>query len=97
VTTLTPIHDRVLIKRKAAKTETASGLFIPEPAQEKNNLAVVVATGPGRTMENGSLVPMTVEEGMTVLIGKWSGDEVQVEGVDHLIIREADIFAIVEE
>jgi len=92
------MHDRVLIKRQESKEMTASGLYIPSGAQEKSNLATVVAVGPGTTnMQTGEKIPCTVEVGQTVLIGKWAGDEVQVEGVDHLLVREADILSIIEE
>jgi chaperonin GroES len=92
------MYDRVLIKRKDAKTQTTGGLYIPPAAQEKSNLAVIVAVGPGRLDDKtGNTTPLKVEPGMTVLIGKWSGDEVKVDDVDHLLIREADILAVVDE
>ena len=92
-----PLYDRVLIKRKAAKETTTGGLFIPAAAQEKNNLALVVAVGNGRVMADGTLASLKVEPGETVLIGKWDGQEIKVEDEPMLIIREDDILAVVDE
>lgn len=91
-----PLHDRVLIKRKNSDTITKGGLHIPTAAQEKSNLAEVVAIGTGRISESGTVVPLKVEPGMTVLIGKWAGDTVMVADVEHLIVREADILAVID-
>ena len=95
--TLRPLNDNVLIKRRKAQEKTAGGLFLPQQAQEKSNECVVVAAGPGRTLQSGELAPLSVEPGQTVIIGKWAGTEVRFEGEDHLIIREGDIFAILED
>jgi len=94
--TIRPLYDRVLIKRKDAETVSSGGLIIPTQAQEKSNLALIVAVGNGSLRDDGSLVPLKVEEGMTVLIGKWSGDEIRLDGEEHLIIRETDILAVVD-
>lgn len=94
--TIRPLHDRVLITRKAADETTASGLYLAPNAREKSNVALVVAVGPGLINKDGVLVPATVQPGQTVLIGKWAGDVVQLEGVEHLIIREQDILAITD-
>jgi len=95
---LEPMYDRLLIKREDATSTSKGGIVIPRGAQEKNNLAVVVAIGPGhRNPETGELTPLKVKIGMTVMIGKWAGDEVKVGGVDHLMVREADVMAIVHE
>lgn len=94
--TLIPMYDRVVLRRKEAAEETSSGLFIPTSAQEVSNVAEVVAVGHGRLNENtGETVPLKVEVGMEVLLGKWSGDEVKVDGEAYLIVREGDILAIV--
>lgn len=87
---LQPLADRVLVKPAEAETKTAGGLFIPDSAKEKPQKGTVIAAGPGKKDE-----PTTVKAGDTVLYGKYSGTEVQVEGVDYLIMRESDIFAIV--
>lgn len=94
---LRPMYDRVIVKRKEAESQTKGGLFLPTNAVEKSNLAVVVAVGPGRLDKDGNLTPLKVEEGMTVLLGKWAGDEVRFDDTDHLIIREEEILAVVDE
>ncbi len=85
-----PLADRVLIEPAPAETTTASGIIIPDTAQEKPQKGTVVAVGPGTKDVN-----MEVKVGDTVLYGKYSGTELEVEGGDYLIMREADIFAIV--
>jgi chaperonin GroES len=89
-----PLYDRVLVKRHDPETKTRSGLFLPEASQKKSSYAVVVAVGDGRMGDDGKLVPLRVEPGMTVLLSEWSGDEIKLEGVDHLIVREKDILAV---
>ncbi|CAI8169533.1 MAG: 10 kDa chaperonin [Cryomorphaceae bacterium] len=85
-----PLADRVIIEPAAAETKTASGIIIPDTAQEKPQRGTVVAVGPGKKDE-----PMTVSVGDAVLYGKYSGTEFKYEGGDYLIMREADIMAIV--
>ncbi|MEH0156655.1 co-chaperone GroES [Limibacter armeniacum] len=85
-----PLADRVLVEPAAAETTTASGIIIPDNAKEKPQKGTVVAVGPG-TKD----VEMTVKIGDTVLYGKYAGTELNVEGKDFLIMREADIFAII--
>ena len=87
---ITPLSDRVLIKVSEAETKTASGIIIPENAQEKPQKGTVVAAGRG-TKEN----PITVKVGDTVLYGKFSGTELKYDGEEFIIMREADIFAII--
>ncbi|MBK7150000.1 MAG: co-chaperone GroES [Bacteroidetes bacterium] len=84
-----PLGDRVLVKPADAETKTAGGIIIPDSAKEKPQRGTVVAVGPGKKDE-----PTTVKAGDTVLYGKYSGTELQVEGADYLIMRESDIFAI---
>ena len=85
-----PLADRVLIEPAAAETTTASGIIIPDNAQEKPQRGTVVAVGPGKKEE-----PTTVKVGDTVLYGKYSGTDLNLDGVDYMIMREADILAIV--
>ncbi len=85
-----PLHDRVLVEPAPAETKTASGLFIPDTAKEKPQKGKVVAVGSGKKDE-----PLTVKVGDTVLYGKYSGTELQVDGTDYLIMRESDIFAVI--
>jgi chaperonin GroES len=87
---VTPLQDRVLVKPATAETKTASGLFIPDSAKEKPQRGTVIAAGPGKKDE-----PTSVKAGDVVLYGKYSGTEIEVEGVEYLIMRESDIFAIV--
>ncbi|EAZ79896.1 co-chaperone GroES [Algoriphagus machipongonensis] len=84
-----PLADRVLVQPAAAEEKTASGLYIPDTAKEKPQKGTVVAVGNGKKDE-----PLTVQVGDTVLYGKYSGTELNVDGGDYLIMRESDIFAI---
>lgn len=84
-----PIADRVLIEPDAAETKTASGIIIPDTAKEKPQRGTIVAVGSGKKDE-----PMTVKVGDKVLYGKYSGTEVNLEGKDYLIMKEADIYAV---
>jgi len=86
---LRPLADRVLVEPSAAETKTASGIIIPDTAQEKPQQGTVVAVGNGKKDE-----PMTVKVGDTVLYGKYGGTEIKHDGKDYLIMREADIFAV---
>lgn len=85
-----PLADRVIVEPAAAETTTASGIIIPDTAQEKPQKGTVVAVGPGKKDE-----PIMVNVGDTVLYGKYSGTEFKYEGGEYLIMREADIMAIV--
>lgn len=87
---LQPLADRVLVEPVAAETKTASGIFIPDTAQEKPQEGIVVAAGNGKKDE-----PMTVKKGDKVLYGKYGGTEIKHEGKEYLIMRESDIFAII--
>ena len=85
-----PLADRVLIEPSAAETKTASGIIIPDSAQEKPQKGKVIAVGPG-TKDN----PITLKVGDNILYGKYSGTELKHEGGDYLIMRESDILAII--
>jgi chaperonin GroES len=91
-----PLYDRVLVKRLDSETTTASGLHIPESAKEKPQRAKVIATGNGRLTKAGELRELVVKAGDVVLFGKYSGDEIKLDGEEHLILRESDILAIIE-
>jgi len=88
---LVPLADRVLVKNDKAETKTASGLIIPEVAQEKTQTAVVVSVGPGTDD-----VKMTVKAGDRIMYDKYAGTQVKIDGEDHLILKMHDIIAIVE-
>lgn len=87
---ITPLHDRVIVKPAAAETKTAGGIIIPDTAKEKPQRGTIVAAGPGKKDE-----PVTVKAGDTVLYGKYAGTEITIDGEDLLIMRESDILAIV--
>ena len=87
---VTPLHDRVLVRRVEEKETVKGGIIIPDTAKEKPQRGTVVAAGPGKKDE-----PVTVKVGDTVLYGKYAGTEIQIEGDDFLIMRESDILAIV--
>ncbi len=87
---VTPLHDRVIVKPAKAEEKTAGGIIIPDTAKEKPQRGTVIAAGPGKKDE-----PVTVKVGDTVLYGKYSGTEIQLDGDDLLIMRESDILAIV--
>ncbi len=91
-----PLHDRVVIKRIEEENKTAGGIIIPDTAKEKPSQGEVLAVGDGARDEQGKPVTMTVKTGDKVLFGKWSGTEVKIDGVDLLIMREADILGIIE-
>jgi chaperonin GroES len=95
--TIRPLHDRVLVKRKAEAEKTAGGLYIPETAKERPVEADVIAVGNGKLLEDGSLRPLHVKAGDVVLFGKYAGSEIKLDGVDHLIMREDDLLAIIEK
>ena len=88
------MEDRVVVQPKEADDKTASGIILPDTAQEKPQEATVVALGPGKASDSGTIVKMTVKAGDKVLYGKYSGTEVTVEGIEYLIMRESDILAI---
>ena len=89
-----PLQDRVVVKRVEEESKTAGGIIIPDTAKEKPQEAEVVAVGPGQ-LDGGDRVPLEVKAGDKVLIGKYSGTEVKVDGDEYLIMREDDILAIV--
>jgi len=89
-----PLADRVVVKPSQPEEKTAGGIILPDTVKEKPQQGLVVAVGPGKVSESGTKVSMEVKVGDKVLYGKYSGTEVQIEGVDHLIMRESDILAI---
>ncbi len=91
-----PLNDRVLLKRIESETKTAGGLFIPDSAKEKPQEALVVAVGAGKTLDNGKLKALDVKEGDRVFFRKYAGNDITLEGVEHVILREDEILAIFE-
>ena len=92
-----PLHDRVLAERIAEEDKTSGGLFIPDTAKEKPLEALVIAVGNGKVLENGEIQAPSVKAGDRILIGKYSGSEVKLDGKDHIILREDDILGILEK
>ncbi len=91
-----PLHDRVIVKRVDAETRTASGIYIPEAAGAKPDQGVVLAVGPGKRDEADKLIPMDVKVGDRILFGKYSGQNVKVDGDEYLVMREEDIMGVLE-
>ena len=91
-----PLYDRILVKRIEEQTKTAGGLFIPHTAKEKPMEAMVVAVGNGKIQEDGSLRKLEVKAGDKILFSKYSGNEIKIDGTDHLILREDDILAVLD-
>ena len=89
-----PLHDRVVVERLEAEEKTASGIIIPDSAQEKPMQGKIIAAGSGARDETGKIQLLDVKEGDVVLFGKWSGTEVKLDGKDLLIMKESDIMGI---
>ena len=91
-----PLHDRILVRRLEAEQRTRGGIIIPDSAKEKPIEGEVVAVGHGKHDKDGKLIALEVKVGDKILFGKYSGTEVKVDEVEHLIIREEDILGIIE-
>jgi len=91
---LKPLADRVVVKPSLAEEKTKGGIIVPDTAKEKPVWGAVVATGPGKTSDEGKVIAPEVKVGDSVLYGKYSGTEVTIDGEEFLIMRESDIFAI---
>lgn len=96
-TKVTPLGDGVLVRPKIRDEKTRGGIFLPDTAKEKPQEGVVVAAGPGRRAENGQRLPMEVKVEQTVLYAKYAGTEISIDGVDHLLLKQSDILAVVSE
>ncbi|EJW21339.1 MAG: co-chaperone GroES [PS1 clade bacterium] len=91
-----PMHDRVLVRRMDEDSKTAGGIIIPDSAQEKPSQGVIVAVGTGIRTEDGKITPLDVKPKDKVLFGKWSGNEVTIDGEELLIMKESDILGIID-
>jgi chaperonin GroES len=91
-----PLQDRIVVKRVESETLTKGGIIIPDAAKEKPIEGRVVAVGNGKVLKNGSVRPLDVKIGDKVLFGKYSGTEVKIDGVEHVLIREDDVLAVTE-
>jgi chaperonin GroES len=92
-----PLQDRVLVKPLETGEMKKGGIIIPDTAKEKPQEAEVIATGPGRTSDDGKLIPVNVKVGDKILYGKYSGTEVTVDGTEYLFMRESDILAVLKK
>jgi len=92
---LRPLHDRVVVRRLEEERMSAGGIVIPDNATEKPSKGEVVAVGPGKRLDNGSVAALSVKVGEKVLFGKYSGTEVKVDGTEFVVMREDDLFAVI--
>ena len=91
-----PLADRILVKREEASETVKGGIIIPDTAKEKPQEGKVVAVGPGRLDEGGKRVKLEVKKGDLMLTGKYAGTEVKIDGIEHIIMREDDVLAVIE-
>lgn len=94
---LRPLGDRVLVKPDQAEEKTASGLYISKGAQEKPQRGTVIAVGAGKLDDDGDRIPVDVKVGDVIIYGKYGGNEIKIDGEDYLLMRDSDIYAVVEE
>jgi len=92
-----PLYDRVLLKRLEEQEVKRGGIIIPDTAKEKPQEAEIIEVGKGRVNEDGKTISLAVKKGDRVLIGKYSGTEVTIDGVEHVIVREEEILAVIEK
>ena len=91
-----PLYDRILIKRVDEEEKTAGGLYIPDTAKEKPQQGLVVAVGSGKVQEDGSVRKLEIKAGDKILFSKYSGNDIKIDGTEHLILREEDVLAVLE-
>ena len=89
-----PLRDRVLVRRIEEEEQKVGGIIVPDTAKEKPTQAEVVAVGSGRVLDNGKRLPLTLKPGDKVLIGKWSGSDVKIDGEEYLILKEDEILGV---
>ncbi len=95
-TKLRPLGDRLLIQRLETESTTKSGIVLPDSAKEKPQQAKVISVGSGRLLDDGKRAPMSVKKGDTIILSKWGGTEIKLDGEDCVIIKEDDVLAVVE-
>ena len=91
-----PLHDRIIVKRIEEGEQKVGGIIIPDTAKEKPQQGKVIAAGSGKTKDDGKRIPLDVKAGDTILFGKYSGQEIKIEGDEHLIMREDEVLAVLE-
>ena len=92
---LKPLFDRIIVQRVEEEAVTAGGIFLPDAAKEKRNEGKVIAVGQGKVLDDGTLLPLELKGGETVLFGKYAGSEVELEGETFLVMREDEVLAVV--
>lgn len=92
-----PLHDRLIVKRLEEEEKTKGGIIIPDTAKEKPIEGKVIAVGKGKVQEDGTTIPMEVKKGDRILFAKYAGTEVKIDGEEHLIMKEDDVLAIIEQ
>jgi len=91
-----PLGDKILVQRLEAETKTNSGIFLPESAKEKPQQAKVIAVGEGKALDNGERAPIGVKKGDTIILNKWGGTELKLEGEEYLVMSADEVLAVVE-
>jgi chaperonin GroES len=91
-----PLHDRIIVKRIEEGEQKIGGIIIPDTAKEKPQQGKVIAAGNGKVKDDGKRIALDVKEGDTILFGKYSGQEIKIEGEEHLIMREDEVLAVLE-
>ncbi len=91
-----PLADKILVKRLEAETKTTSGIFPPESAKEKPQQAKVIAVGEGKVLDNGGRAPIGIKKGDTIILNKWGGTELKLDGEEYLVMAADEVLAIVE-
>jgi chaperonin GroES len=97
MTSIRPLHDRLIARRLEGEEKTAGGIIIPDTAKEKPIQAEVIAVGPGARDDAGRIIPMEVKVGDTVMFTKWGGTEVKIDGEELLVLKESDVIGIVDK
>ena len=91
-----PLQDRIIVKRLDEEEKTKGGIIIPDTAKEKPLEGSVIAVGNGRVLEDGKVRPLDIKKGDKVLFGKYAGTEIKIDGIEHLILREEDVLAVID-
>jgi chaperonin GroES len=91
-----PLHDRIIVQRIEESEQKVGGIIIPDTAKEKPQQGKVIAAGKGKVKDDGKVVPMDVKQGDTILFGKYSGQEIKLDGEEYLIMREDEVLAVLD-
>jgi chaperonin GroES len=92
-----PLHDRIIVQRLEEGEQVVGGIIIPDTAKEKPQQGKVIAAGRGKAKDDGKVIPLDVKEGDTILFGKYSGQEIKLDGEEYLILREDEVLAVLED